>query len=991
MITLLLPHPPSETASAFVLQLKKIYAGAEVLANKSKSGPIKNVVDKKPAIVIVDAVAAGKATASYCNALKNNAKTCSSPILLIGDASSLKYRLEALEYGAEASLQLPAHNAEIKAQVNLLLNLTEKALVTDAAQIEPERFVSKILSSIPDAVFLTNERGDITFVSENVINLFGYTAGEFKKKKNIYEILGKQIISYKDIMESREIINIEHSVTNKSGEVLHALINVKAVNFGQGKMLFVCRDITSRKKEQMKVEESESRLKNIIKNAYAGYFFIDKDGFFKKVNQAWLNLHGYENENEILGKHFTSTQTEKDNTVASKIVGDALKGKKATFGEFTRVCKNGEIGYHAFTTSPVLENKKVIGLEGFLIDLTEHKKAVDNLHRYKNIVASVPDALAVINKNYQYEFVNKEYEKVSGLKRDQLLGKTIAEFLGNDKFEETIKPQYEKCLRGEEVHFQDWFIPPKGNKHFVDVSYFPYRTPKGEIAGIVASTRNITDKKLLEEKAGENRRQYKLLFEAASDFVFLHEFSAEKGAGKIWDVSNITLERLGYSKDEVLGKRPPDLTTDAGSEITKSSVELARLGKLKFEKVLVSKAGVKIPVEFHARVVEFRNTKMVLSIGRDISERKKAMESLKLSEEKFHKLFKSSPVPQFYWSFNGSDFILKEVNRAALELTLEKASDFIGMPAKEIYSDRSDLLERFHFCMKTRRNIVCETDYIARGTGLTRRVIFTFAYVSDELILLHTEDITKRKQTELELKESEEKFRSLISEMDHGLAVHEAVFDSHGKMTDYRFLDFNESFERQTGLKHAKIVGRTFTEILPGADLFWLEKYEEVVKTGKVAHFEKYEKQTGRYYEVVAYRNRENQFATVVSDITKRRENIKALNNHNKRLEVLTRILKHDSDDLNQLQSFTLEKAIELTESEIGFLFFYNSDTQKFSLTTWSESAKANCGVQNPPEVYDLCDSGCWGEAVRQRKPFILTIIQRQANSKKDCPKGMFH
>ena len=75
-----------------------------------------------------------------------------------------------------------------------------------------------------------------------------------------------------------------------------------------------------------------------------------------------------------------------------------------------------------------------------------------------------------------------------------------------------------------------------------------------------------------------------------------------------------------------------------------------------------------------------------------------------------------------------------------------------------------------------RRNIVYETDFVRSNSEL-KRIIFTYTYISDKIILLYTEDITERKQAERNLIESEEKFRSLITEMDQGLALHEAIYD----------------------------------------------------------------------------------------------------------------------------------------------------------------------------------------------------------------------
>ena len=493
-------------------------------------------------------------------------------------------------------------------------------------------------------------------------------------------------------------------------------------------------------------------------------------------------------------------------------------------------------------------------------------------------------------------------------------------------------------------------------------------------------------KLLLKEK--ESKDQFELIFSSSNDFVFLHQFDKEKGAGKIIRASDAVCRRLGYSIEELRTFRPVDLTTDSDLIITQESKILAEKGKLRFEKTIVTKSGEKIPVEFESRVVESNGKLIAVAIGRDISERKKSEELIRKSEDKFHKIFDSSPVPQFSWSYNEKQFTLVGVNNAANRLTNNLAKDFIGMTADEIYPDRPDILERFHFCLDKRRNIVFETDYIARGTKLQRHIIFKYTYVTDDLLLLHTEDITERKQAEEKLIESEQKYRALITGMEQGLAVYEPVYNENGKMTDYRIIDFNQSFEKQAGLKKDEAIGKTVLNVFPNAKSYWIEEYEKVVKTGNPVHHENYIADSGRYFDVVAYRNQKNQFATVTTDITERKKNLKSLSVHNARLEALTKILKYESDDLEKLLTFALEQATNLTESEMGFLWFYDSQLKKITLHACSEGARKKYGLENNPTTYDLGDAGFWGEAVRQRKPFLMNDYSAPNKYERGVPEG---
>jgi PAS domain S-box-containing protein len=149
------------------------------------------------------------------------------------------------------------------------------------------------------------------------------------------------------------------------------------------------------------------------------------------------------------------------------------------------------------------------------------------------------------------------------------------------------------------------------------------------------------------------------------------------------------------------------------------------------------------------------------------------------------------------------------------------------------------------------------------------------ADISYALDAMHQEQL--RTGAEKALRESEERFRSLFTNMTEGFALHEVITDAEGRPVDYRFLEVNPSFEKLTGLKPSELVGRRVLEVLPLTEAYWLENYGRVALTGEPTHFENYSAELGRWYEVFAYQSAPRQFAVIFTDITARKRAEEAL------------------------------------------------------------------------------------------------------------------
>jgi PAS domain S-box-containing protein/putative nucleotidyltransferase with HDIG domain len=258
----------------------------------------------------------------------------------------------------------------------------------------------------------------------------------------------------------------------------------------------------------------------------------------------------------------------------------------------------------------------------------------------------------------------------------------------------------------------------------------------------------------------------------------------------------------------------------------------------------------------------------------DVSERKRAEEALRSSEERYRMLAETSP--DFIFIIDRDDRV-QYVNSRAAQAVGRPPDELIGARRVDLFG--AETAER----MWTNLKRVFET-----GEALEAESRLTYpdgpATIATWLVPIKDDegrvtavfgvarDITGRKAAEESLRLSEERYRLLFEHATEGIALHEIILDDAGTPTDYRFLAANPAFERHTELVVSDIIGRTAREVLPGIeDSGLIETYGAVALTGEPTHLAQYVEVLNRHFEIAAFRIAPGRFATVFADVTERR------------------------------------------------------------------------------------------------------------------------
>ncbi len=198
--------------------------------------------------------------------------------------------------------------------------------------------------------------------------------------------------------------------------------------------------------------------------------------------------------------------------------------------------------------------------------------------------------------------------------------------------------------------------------------------------------------------------------------------------------------------------------------------------------------------------------------------------------------------------------------------------------------------------------------FLSRSYFMTRGEVARGVHVLTE--------ITERANLCKAVREGKARFRAMFTHMPSGVMLHESVFDAHGKVTNYRFVDVNPAFERVTGLRRTRVVGRTVREVLPETNEMFLQLYGNVTQGG-AASFAYQSEISGKFMEAYAFKYGDELFGTVVQDVSLLRRSMLDLIRERRTLRVVgasnqTLVRTEDEDGL-------LHAICELAVREAGY------------------------------------------------------------------------
>jgi PAS domain S-box-containing protein len=260
-------------------------------------------------------------------------------------------------------------------------------------------------------------------------------------------------------------------------------------------------DITERKK----ADEARFRHAAIVESSEDAIASATLDGTILSWNLGAQRIFEY-TESEAIGKSVTLIVPPELADEESKILGTLRAGGCINQFETVRVTKTGKRINVSLTISPIKDSSgRTIAISGIARDITERKMAEHRLRDYEEAVEGAEDLIGIIDRQYRYLLVNRQYLKTHNLTREQVVGHFLTEVLNKEVFETAVKPKLDECFQGKAVRFEIKYSYPTVGERDLLVSYFPIQGVNG-VDRAAAILHDITDRKRAEEALLEMNR-----------------------------------------------------------------------------------------------------------------------------------------------------------------------------------------------------------------------------------------------------------------------------------------------------------------------------------------------------------------------------------------------------------------------------------------------------------------------------------------------------
>lgn len=537
----------------------------------------------------------------------------------------------------------------LKEEYNLLHLVTER-LDKTIERFEKSKQYEELFNTINEAIIKSDKNGIITETNQVAVKLCGY--------ENTEDLIGKSItVLYPNPHFREKLIeklkqeggvfhNLEFPLKKKNGTIIPTICNTQMLLDHKNELagtLGTFRDISELRKTEQALKDSKKNYQILADSTFEA-IFISENGICINQNQKAEEMFGYTLD-EAKGHHGTNwIHPDYHETVAENMKKNITEPYQCLASK-----KDGTNFWVEIQAKTTVINKKKLRITA-LRDISKQKQTEQALKeselKFKSLFENAQAAIVFFDTDFKLVLLNKNSVKLLNKNKEELIGKSIYDLFPN--VGHLHVQRFKKIMKTKKAEiFEDLFKLPDEEKWFSSLIQ-PFYNNKDQLIGIQIIAIDITDKKQIEQALKESELKHKTLFELANDAIFI----ADTETGKIIDANKKAEKLLGRSRNEMIGMHHSKIHPHTDINKAKASFEQDVLLKDKNilkEFYVIHKNGTKIPVEINPSIIEINEKKYVYGIFRDITDRKKAEQVLKKTEESLRLVIKGSNDAPWDW------------------------------------------------------------------------------------------------------------------------------------------------------------------------------------------------------------------------------------------------------------------------------------------------------------------------------------------------------
>ncbi len=643
-----------------------------------------------------------------------------------------------------------------------------------------------ILNGMADGYFEMDLDGQFTFVNDVICRRLGYTEEEIlhlpsrnlqtaETQKNNYKV-------FQEVYRTGQTGSTgEQEIRHKDGNVSTVELIVSLIRDEGGQPVgFRClaRNIDERKSMQQALQQSEERYRSIIENMQEAYFENDLEGRITFVNDTACKHLGCRKE-ELIGHKSSDYQDEagaKKTFAAYANLYQNGQPIKRLVSEFVR--KDGSRGFYELTVDLIRDASGMpVGFRGVSRDISERKAMEEalrlNEERYRTILEDIDEGYFEDDLKGNFTFVSDALARNLGYPGEELIGANYRLYC-NEETAANMRELFSRVYKTGDAfkNFRATFIAKNGDSKVHEFSCALIRSPEGKPVGFHGLSRDVTQVIREEEQRRREADRYRMVLEDINECYYELDLK-----GRFTFANDAQCRELGYTREELYGL---DYRAYTEPSQHKQALELYNRVYRTGEPVkraigkYINKAGRKYSSEVSISLMKDREGRPIgfRGLSRNITDRLKMEETLRQSEEKYRTIIESIVDGYVEVALTGNWTF---VNDVICGHTLYTREELLSMDFHKLHTKES-----------AERAVACFTDVYLTGKHVKSldveivRKDGSVGYYELSVSLMHdaagkpagfrciSRDVNDRRKIEEALKESEERYRSIVEQMQDG-------------------------------------------------------------------------------------------------------------------------------------------------------------------------------------------------------------------------------